>query len=136
MIIKQATTQKDLFMCMSVRGKVFVDEQGVKSEIEIDKEDQTCLHYLVINNDQPIGACRAIKQVGYTKLGRICVLKEFRHLHIGNALMDYVMQDIKGEFRLGAQLHAKAFYEKLGFEAYGNEFTEANIPHIMMKKTV
>lgn len=136
MIIKQAKNQKDFFMCMKVRGRVFVDEQHVKSEIEIDDLDQTCRHYLVLIDQQPVAAMRAIEYKEYTKLGRICVLKEYRHQGIGEKLVQYVMQEIKGEFRLGAQLHALAFYEHLGFIPYGEPFIEANIEHIMMKKTL
>lgn len=136
MIIKEAKNQKDYFMCMKVRGQVFVDEQHVKSEIEIDALDQTCRHFLVIIDNQPVAAMRAIEHEDHTKLGRICVLKEYRHQGIGEQLVHHVMQLIKGEFHLGAQLHALAFYEHLGFISYGDEFIEADIPHIMMKKEV
>lgn len=136
MIIKEAKNQKDFFMCMKVRGQVFVDEQHVKSEIEIDALDQTCRHFLVIIDNQPVAAMRAIEHEDNTKLGRICVLKEYRHQGIGEQLVHHVTQLIKGEFRLGAQLHALAFYEHLGFISYGDEFIEADIPHIMMKKEV
>lgn len=136
MIIKEAKNQKDFFMCMKVRGQVFVDEQHVKSEIEIDVLDQICRHFLVIIDNQPVAAMRAVEHEDYTKLGRICVLKEYRHQGIGEQLVHHVTQLIKGEFRLGAQLHALAFYEHLGFISYGDEFIEADIPHIMMKKEV
>ncbi|WP_041138905.1 GNAT family N-acetyltransferase [Beduini massiliensis] len=136
MIIKEAKHQKDFFRCMKVRGRVFVDEQHVKSEIEIDDLDQTCRHFLVLIQDQPVAAMRAIEHEHYTKLGRICVLKEYRHQGIGEKLVNHVTQFIKGEFRLGAQLHAAAFYEHLGFIPYGEVFIEADIPHIMMKKEV
>lgn len=78
MMIKEVQNQKDFFMCMKVRGRVFVDEQHVKSEIEIDDLDQTCRHFLVMMNEQPVAAMRAIEYAQYTKLGRICVLKEYR----------------------------------------------------------
>lgn len=136
MIIKEAKNQKDFFMCMKVRGQVFVDEQHVKSEIEIDDLDQTCRHFLIMIDDQPVAAMRADSHENYTKLGRICVLKKYRHQGIGEQLVHYVTHLIKGEFRLGAQLHALAFYEHLGFISYGDEFIEAAIVHIMMKKVV
>lgn len=136
MDVRKATTQKDFFMCVKVRGRVFVDEQHVLSAIEVDDEDQTCLHYLITKDDEVIGALRAIQHDDYTKLGRICILKEYRGLGYGKQLVDYVMNDIKGEFRLGAQITALGFYEDLGFEAYGDHFMEANMEHVMMKKII
>lgn len=47
---KKASSQKDFFMCMEVRGLVFNDEQHVPSHIQIDQIDQTCLHYLAIED--------------------------------------------------------------------------------------
>lgn len=136
MIIKEATTQTELFMCMQVRGRVFIDEQHVSSAEEIDEEDRTCRHFIAIIDGNPVATMRAIKHDTYTKLGRICVLREYRKQHIGETLVNYVMQDIKGEFHLGAQLQAIGFYERLGFTCYGEEFMDANIPHRMMKKEV
>ena len=134
-IIKQALTQADFFKCMMVRGRVFVDEQHISSSIEIDETDQTCLHFLALIDEQPVGALRAIPCDGYTKLGRICVLQKYRHLGIGKALVNAVMDKLQGEFHLDAQISAIDFYTSLGFTAYGEPFMEANIQHIAMKAT-
>ncbi len=131
--IKKATSQKDFFMCMEVHGLVFNYEQHVPSRIQIDQIDQTCLHYLAIEDQKPLATCRAIVEKNATHLGRVCVLKEYRKSGIGKKLLNYVLNDIKGEFYLDSQVHAIPFYKSLGFEAYGPIFQEADIDHQKMK---
>ncbi|MEN6309212.1 MAG: GNAT family N-acetyltransferase, partial [Anaerohalosphaeraceae bacterium] len=119
-----------------VRKTVFVDEQNVPPEIEIDENDPLCQHVLASNQDnQPIGTGR-IDSKG--KIGRMAVLSMYRAKGVGRSILDTLIQYGRNaglrHFYLSAQLHAVGFYEKAGFTAYGEAFEEAGIMHIMMEK--
>jgi predicted GNAT family N-acyltransferase len=81
--------------CFAIRRDVFVGEQKVPLEYELDEYDQTALHFLALNNKQPVGAARVIfKDEGMTaKIGRVAVLKQARGLGIGRAIMQAIEAD-------------------------------------------
>jgi predicted GNAT family N-acyltransferase len=93
---------------------------------------------LATDNGKPVGAARIVVKGDTGKIGRVCVLREFRGTGIGSALMREtlsVLRDTPGITRaaLGAQIDALGFYEKLGFAAYGDVFDDAGIDHRMME---
>lgn len=113
-------------------------EQGVAAALERDGDDAHCTHVLAMDGADPVGAARFQYIEDYAKLQRICVPAPARRRGIGTALVKFMLTDIKREerarsVRLGAQTHALAFYEALGFCAFGPEFLDADIPHRMMK---
>ena len=128
----------DLKDAYVIRTEVFVKEQNVPMEIEMDELDKTAQHVVVYNGTKPIATGRlVIKEEGYL-LGRIAVLKEQRGLHLGDLVVRML---VRKAFDMGAQevhLHAQTkvqkFYEKLGFLAYGDIYDEAGIEHINMVK--
>lgn len=121
----------------SIRKKVFIEEQGVPEDIELDSIDQTSVHIVIYDDDKPIGTGRLLEEDGLTLIGRIAVLKEYRSQKIGsrvvNRLRAKAFENGAEEVHLHAQKAVQKFYEKLGFEAYGVEFEEAGILHISMK---
>jgi predicted GNAT family N-acyltransferase len=70
------------------------------------------------------------------QIGRVSVLKDWRGLKVGDALMRAAIEaaEARGqrEQKLSAQVHATAFYERLGFQVEGGEYLEAGIPHVLM----
>ncbi len=138
MKIVKAERQEHYFDCMLIRTEVFILEQMVSPKIELDDDDRTALHYVCYDSDLPVGTCRVVLHDNYAKVGRVCVLQEYRKNGVGNALMKYIEQDIEVSkckvLILGAQLSAQAFYRKLGYQPYGDIFLDADIEHIMMKK--
>lgn len=131
-----AGTWEDLYFdAQFVREEVFIKEQKVPAEIEIDSVDPVCLHVVVYNDtDDAIGTGRLLPN---NHIGRIAVLKAYRGQHIGAMILEKLIRAAKKrevEFvELNAQVQAKGFYEKFGFEAIGSEFKEAGIPHIAMR---
>jgi predicted GNAT family N-acyltransferase len=122
---------------ISVRRAVFIEEQNVPEEIEIDGTDPDCRHVLACDESgNPIGTAR-IDRNG--KIGRMAVLREYRGMGVGAGLLEAIMDCGRAEgitdFRLSAQITAIGFYRKMGFEAYGAEFLEAGIRHINMSRT-
>ena len=129
---------RDLAHPFEIRRIVFVEGQGVPVEEEQDEHDATALHLLAFDRDRPVGTARILLADGYGKIGRVAVLEEARGKGIGAALIRAAVERLRAEAgireaRLGAQIHALAFYERLGFEAHGPVFDDAGIPHRAMR---
>ena len=122
---------------MHVRFSVFVEEQGVPEELEQDDKDPTCLHALMLVEDEPVATGR-MEDDGH--IGRIAVMKTYRGTGAGSRILDFMEKKAreKGLHRLylGAQLQAIPFYEKHGYQCYGNIFMDAGIPHCHMEKSI
>ena len=119
----------------SIRHTVFVEEQGVPVELELDGEDASARHAAAFSDDgRLVGTGRML---GSGKIGRMAVSQSMRRQGIGRALLDALVAEAKRlkleEVSLGAQLPAVAFYERAGFKAYGDIFLDAGIDHKMMR---
>lgn len=113
-----------------IRRKVFIDEQNVPQEEEWDGLDPACQHFLAMLDGQPVGTARLLPDA---HIGRVAVLANARGTGIGVLLMQAAIEAARhaGHLQvvLSAQVHALAFYERLGFVAHGDEFLDAGIPH-------
>ena len=120
-----------------IRKTVFVDEQHVPIEMELDESDQQALHFLVFSDDAPIATARLLPN-GH--VGRMAVLKPYRGKSVGLALLNTIIDTARNsglnELFLNAQTSAIAFYEKFGFIQEGETFLDAGIQHIRMRKTL
>lgn len=127
----------DFRPCLALRLRVFVEEQGIALEEEIDELDQTAIHLLGTEGDTPAGTARLLRDGDTGRIGRICVLPEHRGTGLGAALVRHGIARLRADgvadIRLGAQIHALAFYQKLGFAAEGPEYDDAGIPHREMR---
>ena len=120
--------------CFALRHQVFVDEQGVPVEEELDELDAEATHILATKDGVPVGTARVVYQDEIAKIGRVCVLKSTRGTGLGADLINAAVQLAKDKSgitkaKLGAQLHALGFYEKLGFSVYGPVYLDAGIEH-------
>ena len=125
---------EDVPTCQALRRVVFIDEQGVSEADEIDDLDAIAVHFLAIEHGQALGSARLIVEGTSGKIGRVCVLAQARGRGIGAALIRTTvayLQAIPGvtTARLGAQTHAIAFYEALGFTPLGDIYLDAGIDH-------
>ena len=139
--VKIAETQMEKEQAFEVRRKVFVEEQQVPIHIEMDEHDDSAIHFIAYQLEQPVAAGRMREvEIGLGKIERVCVLSEYRGLHLGVMVMNEMeaYAHTHGIFRLklNAQTHALPFYEKLGYEIASEEFMEADIPHQTMEKSV
>lgn len=134
MHIEQASTKAQILDHFSVRGKVFILEQNVPWEEEYDHNDYTAILFNAYEDDEIIGVARLYAG----KIGRIAVLEDYRGQGIGSKLVTACENEAKkqglNKVKLAAQLESIPFYEKLGYEIYGDIFLDAGIPHRNMKK--
>lgn len=132
--VSEISSSEDMTRAFEIRRVVFCDEQGVSRMEEFDGLDGTCRHYLAGVDQLTVGTAR-IRQLdtGETKIERVAVLKEYRGLGVGRALMQQIIEQIgDAPMVLSAQFQTKAFYKGLGFTAVGEIFDEAGIDHVKM----
>ena len=131
--VRLADWHKDNADIRRIREAVFIAEQCVPPELEWDADDNSAVHFLAMEGDSAIGTARLLAA---GQIGRVSVLKDWRGLKVGDALMQAVIveaqnRDLKQQM-LSAQVHATPFYERLGFKVVSEEFLEAGIPHVDM----
>jgi len=138
--VKIVENDKEQEEAFQIRKTVFVKEQHVPVEEEIDKFEKDCTHFLLYDRGKPAGAGRFRIMDGYGKVERICILPEVRGKGAGRRLMlaieDFAGKQGVSKLKLNAQTHAIPFYEKLGYRVTSDEFLDAGIPHKAMEKTL
>ncbi len=117
-----------------IRFVVFVEEQRVPREIELDARDAECVHALARLDGRAVGTGRLLPDA---HIGRMAVLRECRGMGVGGAVLAALVgrARLRGdrEVVLSAQVHAIPFYERHGFSAFGAVYEEAGIPHRDMR---
>ncbi|MFD1852101.1 GNAT family N-acetyltransferase [Oceanobacillus bengalensis] len=138
MNIKVVETKEEREQAYQVRMKVFVEEQKVPEELELDELEDTAIHFLGLEDEHPVVASRLRFVDEYGKLERICVLKEYRGKSYGKDIIQAMeLAAIRKGYKkskLNAQTHAEEFYKKLGYKTISSEFMDAGIPHVTMVK--
>ena len=118
----------------AVRQKVFIQEQGVPEDLELDEFDSGATHALAIEGSQCIGTGRLVSVRGLQgQIGRMAVLSAFRNTGIGRAILERLIEHARSagmeSLILHSQVTAIPFYEKHGFQSQGDIYDEAGIPH-------
>lgn len=142
-VIIHVETEQQLEQCLNIRKEVFVEEQKVPIDLEIDEFDRIGpdAHHVLVDVD---GTYAATGRLTYykdnsAKMQRIAVRQSFRSQGIGKILL-IAMEELARELGLSqsvldAQCQAEEFYRKLGYETISTEpFDDAGIPHVRMVK--
>jgi predicted GNAT family N-acyltransferase len=123
-----------------IRRRVFIEEQHVPEEIELDADDARAFHAIALESGSPIGCGRMVPHSDYVKIGRMAVLETHRGTGVGRRVLEFLMDHARRRgFRravLDAQTHAEEFYKKQGFIAVGAAFEEAGIMHRRMERAL
>jgi len=132
---------EDFGRCADIRAEVFVREQHVPPELEMDELDADAVHILALLDNAPVGTGRLIVAMdGTAKIGRMAVLLPQRRRGVGRAILLQLMDEAKvhgaRKVSLAGQLHAIPFYERFGFVADGDIFLDAGIEHRMMERAL
>ena len=118
-----------------VRFVVFVEEQKVPAELELDELDAKCVHAVIAIDEQPAATGRLCPD---GRIGRMAVLTSFRGRGLGSEILRALVSaaQLRGQHEtyLHAQMHAIGFYERHGFIAEGPEFDDAGIAHRLMRR--
>lgn len=135
------TNDREYRDAVFVRRRVFMDEQKVPEDIELDEFEDTAIHFVAYDNDEVVGAGRCRKVEGNAKVERICVMPSFRKHGVGQAIMEKIEQFARDQhlaaLELHAQTHAELFYKRIGYVTSSpEEFLDAGIPHVSMKKSL
>lgn len=149
--VRLAVDPQDRSAALAVRRDVFVAEQGVPAELEMDDLDASAEHFVAYDDEVAVGAGRlvvepagfegtdpALGPVGH--LGRLAVRPEARGSSLGVALV-HAIEARAAEcglrvVALSSQTHALGFYERLGYAAYGEIFDDAGLPHRWMSRAL
>jgi predicted GNAT family N-acyltransferase len=120
-----------------IRFEVFVREQRVPADIELDEMDARCVHAVAFQGNTPVGTGRLLPD-GH--IGRMAVLKAQRKKGVGAAMLLRLIEAARArgdrEIALSAQVHAVPFYRAHGFIEEGEVYEEAGIAHQAMRKAL
>ncbi|CAG9620480.1 GNAT family N-acetyltransferase [Sutcliffiella rhizosphaerae] len=141
MHVQVVNSEKELQDAYTVRKVVFVDEQQVPLEEEIDQYETEATHFVLYDSDTAVGAGRFRIVEGIGKVERICVLPSHRSTKgsgrlIMETIEEYAQMKEIHVLKLNAQTHAEPFYAKLGYETVSGTFLDAGIPHVTMTKNI
>lgn len=135
-----ANTPECVEDAFAVRIAVFVVEQQIPRDEELDDLDATATHAIGYLDGVPVAAGRLVPGEGYAKIGRMAVLRERRGRGYGAAILEALEREACAagvpQIRLSAQLHASAFYERAGYAREGDVYDEVGIPHVAMVKAL
>ena len=124
-----------------IRTAVFMDEQGFENEF--DMQDKDSYHFVFYEDDNPVSCARLFNspgKEGWMTLGRVAVLKQYRHHHYGLKMLEAIEKEalkmqVKG-IELSSQHRVQLFYEKAGYQASGDIYMDEHCPHIHMEKVL
>ncbi|QMU58732.1 MAG: GNAT family N-acetyltransferase [Boseongicola sp.] len=129
----------DMTACLGIRHEVFVVEQCIAKEDEVDGMDPAATHLLAEQDGLAVGTARMLIDGPTGKIGRVAVLKSHRGQGIGKALIEAAVAYLETiptlkHAKLGAQTSALNFYCDLGFKPVGDIFDDVGIPHQEMAR--
>ncbi|MCX6362544.1 MAG: GNAT family N-acetyltransferase [Armatimonadetes bacterium] len=136
-LVRSVSSPEDLQAALRIRLAVFVHEQGVPPEEEIDLRDLDADHMLAELGRDPVGTARVVRlDAGTARIGRVAVVRRCRGLGVGRALMRACEAAARPWARcivLDAQAPALGFYERLGYVREGDVFLDCGIEHVRMR---
>ena len=125
---------------LELRRIVFVDEQGVDAEAEIDGRDEHAVHLAARRAGRLVGTLRLLRDGDTVRVQRVAVLREQRRSGAGAVLMRRAEELARGwgarQLLLHAQRASEAFYAAQGYTAEGETFFEEGIEHVAMRRVL
>ena len=145
-MIKILESKEELDLGFALRIEVFVREQNVPIELELDDKDHSdnTVHIGYFNDNKLIGVARLIDMdKDVIHIGRVVIDKEYRGKGIGRELIIGCETTAKNILKreiiieLSAQIQAEKFYESLGYNRVNDKiYLDAGIEHVDMRKVI
>ena len=137
--IRRAAGPAEVAAAIALRAVVFVDEQGVPLEEDLDGRDEQALHLVAVDDEGTVvGTCRLLADGATLKLGRMAVAPAARRAGIGLRLLALADAEASASAAertvLAAQVSALPLYERAGYSARGEVFLDSGIDHMWMEK--
>ena len=138
-VLKLVERKSELEAAISLRFRVFVAEQSVPPEEEMDEADATATHAVAMYQGQVVGTGRVVLRDGeLAQIGRMAVEAAWRRRGIGGLILEFLEEEARAQGMHRGMLHAqeyvKSFYAAHGYREFGETFLEAGIRHIEMRK--
>lgn len=137
------TDPASLAAALQLRMDVFVTEQQVDAETEVDGRDHEAEHVVIFDESgdgSVVATARLLTVQGVGIVGRVAVRRDRRGTGLGAQVMRRIEERAQElglpVLELHAQLTAEGFYARLGYEAFGEHYLEAGIPHVSMRKVL
>lgn len=140
--VKLVESDAELEGAINVRMRVFVVEQEIPAEEELDDADATATHAVALRDGLVIGTGRMLvvegDAIGTCRIGRMAVDQEWRRHGVGGRILQFLEEQAREQGLTHCLLHAqeyvKAFYAGHGYREQGDSFLEVDIPHVEMVK--
>lgn len=135
-VVREINGRDEMEEVLRIRDEVFVREQRLTNDARRDPDDRSSIHYLAWRDGRPLGTGRLTLHGREAQVAWVAVRPEARGTGLGRAIMEAIVEradrDGAAYTVLNAQDHAITFYEQLGFEIVGPEFTMGGIGHRVM----
>jgi predicted GNAT family N-acyltransferase len=137
--VRRIRDAAELAAALHVRDVVFIQEQGVSHEGDVDGRDEEAIQLVATDEDgRVIGTCRVLIEDDHAKFGRLAVLPEHRGHGLGARLLAEAEREVRAagatRMQLDAQTDALTLYERAGYAAYGDVFLDEGIDHLRMRR--
>ena len=141
-VVKLVESEAELEGAINVRMRVFVVEQQIPPEEELDEADSTATHAVALHQGNAIGTGRMLvvegDPEGTCRIGRMAVDREWRRHGVGGMILEFLEEQAREQGLTHCVLHAqeyvKDFYAGHGYQERGDLFLEVEIPHVEMVK--
>jgi predicted GNAT family N-acyltransferase len=137
--VRLADTPEEIEAVRALRIRVFVGEQGVPLEAEMDELDSLARHAIALADGVVVGTGRMYgASTGTAHVGRMAVDTGQRRRGIGGLILSFLEDQARlggaGQVELHAQTYVRSFYERHGYAAVGEPFFEVDIEHVRMTR--
>jgi len=139
--VKLVDNEAELEAAIAVRFRVFVDEQSIPPDEELDEADATATHAVAICQGEVVGTGRVLwGNDGSAQIGRMAVDAQWRRKGVGGEILKFLEESARKQGMTRSVLHAqeyvKSFYAAHGYQQHGDTFLEVDIPHVEMRKNL
>jgi len=143
--VERVQHERELMLALAIREAVFIVEQQMTEDDE-DAFDRVAFHVLARERERAVGTGRLVVLEAvlggptgcWGRIGRMAVLREHRGKGVGGRILAALEEEARRREAEGVLLHAevsaRGFYERAGYEAAGGVFDEGGLPCLEMRK--